>query len=204
MSVNYRIGAVALTVTIALTVSVAAQQPAHQDHAMKEPAKISVPAMNDAEFIMMMTEHHQGAIEMCKIEESRGSRDAVKALAAKMRDAQEREVKEMASSPANHANMPTMAPDAKGSAGHEGHGSMMQKHHQMMQQETMASKKRLEIASGAAVDSTFLEEMTKHHQGALEMISKAKLKDASLRKLSQKMAADQKREIGEFKKLQAR
>ena len=36
------------------------------------------------------------------------------------------------------------------------------------------------------------------------MISKANLKDAGLRKLSQKMAADQKREIGEFKKLLAR
>jgi len=66
------------------------------------------------------------------------------------------------------------------------------------------ANKRLEEASGAAVDQAFLEEMAKHHQMALEMILKAKLKDASLRKLSQKMAADQKRELGEFKKLQAR
>lgn len=200
MSVDYRIVAVTLTAVFALSPHPAAQQPAHQGHDMKQTA---APVMTDADFTMMMTEHHQGAIAMCKIEESRGSRDAVKALAAKMRETQEREVEAMAAGPAAHADMPTTAPDAKGSAAHGGHGATMQQHHQMMQQEAMASRKRLENASGAAVDTAFLEEMTKHHQAALEMISKAKLRDPGLRRLSQKMAADQKREIREFKKLQA-
>ncbi len=39
---------------------------------------------------------------------------------------------------------------------------------------------------------------------ALEMIAKTTFNDANLRKLAQKMAADQKKELGELKKLQAR
>lgn len=197
---DYWIAAIALTMAVGITANATAKQAAQPSHETKGNAKMPMSAMTDMEFAQMMTKHHQGAIEMAKLEESRGTRDEVKALAAKIREAQEREVKEMA----HHASMPMTGTARDAAAGHEGHGAMMQKQHEMMQQQAMAAKKRIDDAAGAAVDQAFLEEMTKHHQMALEMISKAKLKDASLRKLSQKMAADQKRELGDFKKLKAR
>ena len=211
MKLNYRITAIALTAAIGIAVNAGAQHGA-QGHDTRAPAdnwrdaKQTMAPMADAEFVEMMTEHHQGAIYMAKLEESRGTRDAVKALAARMREAQEREVKEMGAGHADHANTPQTgaAPDTRGTPGQEGQGAMMQKQREMMQQQAMASNKRIVDASGAGVDQAFLEEMTKHHKMALEMISKTKFKDASLQRLAHKMAADQKRELGEFKKLRTR
>lgn len=207
MTVNYRAGMLALALVTGVNAA-AAQQPAHQGHEMKpgqDHSKMSMPALDDAHFVEMMRKHHQGGMELSKVEESKGSRDDVKSLAARIRASQERDLKELESGPAEH----TTAREAggtkpHGTAGAAGHDEGMQKHHEMMQQMAHESKQKLENASGAAVDEAFLSEMTMHHQMALEMIAKANLKDPNLRTLSQKMAAEQKREIAEMKRLQSR
>jgi len=164
----------ALSLAIALTLSIGAILSAQ--HQMKE--------MSDADFVHMMTKHHQGGIEMSKLEESTGSSSAVKALASKIRQGQEREVVEMASWTKRHGGTPSA--DAKT------HDAMMQKEHQA----TMA---KLNAASGNALDGLFASEMAKHHEMAIQMIDTAALKDPELRKMAEKMKAGQTAELKELK-----
>jgi uncharacterized protein (DUF305 family) len=208
ISLNCRKYAMALALAVGVAGVAGAQQPPHKGHDTKagqSHSKMSMPALDDAHFAEMMRKHHQHGIELSKIEESKGTRDEVKALAAKIRQGQERDLKELESGHADHSTGRAAAgTKAQGTAGGaSSHGTDMQKHHEMMEQMSKESKQKVENASGAAVDQAFLQEMAVHHQMALEMISKAKLKDASLRKLAQKMSAEQKKELAELKKLQS-
>ena len=207
MSLNYQKWMMALAVAVGMVGVAGAQQPAHQGHDTKagqSHPKMAMPALDDAHFAEMMRKHHQHCIELSKIEESKGTRDEVKTLAAKIRQGQERDLKELESGHGDHSTgQAAGATKPKGTSGAASNGTDMQKHHEMMQQMTNESKQKVENASGAAVVQAFLQEMAMHHQMALEMISKAKLKDADLRKLAQKMSAEQKRELAELKKLQS-
>jgi uncharacterized protein (DUF305 family) len=208
MSLNCRNCAIALALTLGMVGFAGAQQPAHQGHDTKagqSHSKMSMPALDDAHFAEMMRKHHQHGIELSKIEESKGTRDEVKTLAAKIRQGQERDLKELESGHADHAaGAGTGGTKPQGTSGAAAsHGADMEKHQEMMEQMANESKQKLENASGAAVDQAFLQEMAMHHQMGMEMISKAKLKDASLRKLAQKMSAEQKKELAELKKLQS-
>jgi uncharacterized protein (DUF305 family) len=147
-------------------------------------AQHQMKAMSDADFVHMMTKHHQGGIEMSKVEESKGSSAAVKALATKIRQGQERETAERASWTKRHAGTPSA--DAKS------HDAMMQKEHQA----TMA---KLNGASGNALDQLFASEMAKHHEMAIQMIDTATLKDPELRKMAEKMKAGQTAELKELR-----
>jgi uncharacterized protein (DUF305 family) len=147
-------------------------------------AQHQMKAMSDADFVHMMTKHHQGGIEMSKVEESKGSSAAVKALAMKIRQGQEREISEMASWTKRHSGAP--------SADARSHDAMMQKEHHA----TMA---KLNAASGNALDQLFASEMAKHHEMAIQMIDTATLKDAELRKMADKMKASQSAELKELR-----
>ena len=147
-------------------------------------AQHQMNAMSDADFVHMMTKHHQGGIEMSKVEESKGADAAVKGLATKIRQGQERDIPEMASWTKRHSGAPSA--DAKS------HDTMMQKEHQ----ETMA---KLNAASGAALDRMFATEMAKHHEMAIQMIDTATLKDPELRKMADKMKATQTEELKELR-----
>lgn len=201
---------IALTATLALGAAPIAfsQTGGHQGHETKpqgkqSSTKMSMPAMDDGRFVEMMQKHHQDGIELAKLQESRGSREDVKTLAAKIRQGQERDLEELKTKHAGHATTHPGGSKPQGTSGHAGHDTNMQKHHEMMEQMAQESKRRLETASGGAIDDAFLQEMAKHHQMALEMINKTKFKDAELRKLSQKMAAEQKQELQQIKKLQS-
>jgi uncharacterized protein (DUF305 family) len=180
-------------------------QAGHQGHDTKAKGQHAgdhtthMPALTDAQFVQMMIKHHKDGIELSKIEESRGREPAVKSLAAKMRQAQERDIAEMQSSHAEHAA--TKPEGTSGHGEHAGQDAAMRKHHEMMEQMAQDARIKVENASEADVDDTFLQTMIKHHEMALQMIEGAKLKDAGLRKMSQKMASEQKREIAEMKKL---
>lgn len=206
MSLNYRKCTMVLALAVGMAALAGAQQPAHQGHDTKagqSHAKMSMPALDDAHFAEMMRKHHQHGIELSKIEESKGTREEVKTLAAKIRQGQERDLKELEAGHGDHsAGRAAGGTKPQGTSGAAAHGTDMEKHHEMMQQMANESKQKVENASGTAVDQAFLQEMAMHHQMALEMISKAKLKDAGLRKLAQKMSAEQKRELAELKKLQ--
>lgn len=207
MSVSYRTGIMAFVLSVGVAAAAGAQQAGHHGHDTKAQTKqsssqkMSMPAMDESQFIEMMIKHHQDGIELAKLEESRGSRDAVKSLAAKIRAGQERELQEMQSHHGAHGNAATGA-KPQGTAGHAGHDASMMKHHEMMEAMAKESKAKVESASGAEADQAFLVEMAKHHQMAIDMIAKTKFKDAELRKMAQKMAASQKQELQELRKLQ--
>ena len=198
MNCNWNIGAGVLA--IALTVSAgAAQQP---------PAKtmthtLTMPAMDDAHFIEMMAKHHKHGIELAKIEESRGTRDDVKALAAKIRQRQEKELTELEALKARHADPAVpKEPATKGTTGRDKHVDDMQKHDEMMQKMAQASVQKIQNAPNPDVDRAFANEMATHHEMAIEMITKTTFTDPELRKLAQMMAANQKKELTQLQAIQ--
>jgi uncharacterized protein (DUF305 family) len=175
-------------ITIAGVASgVDAQKPDAATGAQHEQMMKGMMGMTDAMFVPMMIKHHQHGIEMARVEEERGSSASVKALASKIRQSQEKELAELKA----HAEHAEHA--AKGTSGHAEHDKMMEQHSQSMMT-------KLKSASGAALDHAFLEQMAKHHEGAISMTEGAKLEDPELKKLAQKMLTGQRRELAELKK----
>jgi uncharacterized protein (DUF305 family) len=170
--------------TIGVATGVRAQKPEAAGVGQHEQMMKSMMGLTDAMFVPMMIKHHQHGIEMARLEEDGGSSASVKALAAKIRQSHEKELAELKSH-AEHA--------AKGTSGHAEHDKMMEQHSQSM----MA---KLKSVSGAALDHAFLEQMAKHHEGAIAMTEGAKLQDPDLKQLAQKMLAEQRQELAELKK----
>lgn len=175
---------VALGIT-ALIVTVPVAQSGGQKPAQTAPQGDHSMMLMDADFAYLMVKHHRGGIEMAKTEESRGSSSEVKALAAKIRQGQERD-------------LPTLTQYGNKAK----KGGMIASHEKQMDKEHQASMAKLKAASGNALDKAFAEEMSKHHQKALEMIKQAHLTDAKLKQTTDKMAAEQKQELQELKKVQ--
>jgi uncharacterized protein (DUF305 family) len=172
-------------ITIAGVASgVNAQKPDAATGAQHEQMMKGMMGMTDAMFVPMMIKHHQHGIEMARLEEERGSSASVKALAAKIRQSQEKELAELKAH-AEHA--------AKGTSGHAEHDKVMEQHSQSMMT-------KLKSVSGAALDHAFLEQMAKHHEGAIAMTEGAMLQDLELKKLAQKMLTGQRQELAELKK----
>jgi uncharacterized protein (DUF305 family) len=161
-----------------------AQKPEAASGAQHEQMMKGMMGMTDAMFVPMMIKHHQHGIEMARLEEERGSAASVKALATKIRQSQEKELAELKGH-AEHV--------AKGTSGHA-------EHDKMMEQQSQSMMAKLKAASGAALDHAFLEQMAKHHEGAIAMTEGAKLQDPELKKLAQKMLTGQRQELAELKK----
>ena len=173
-----------IAITIGVGSGVRAQKPEAAGAGQHAQMMKGMMGMTDAMFVPMMIKHHQHGIEMARLAEERGSSASVKALAAKIRQSQEKELAELKAH-AEHA--------AKGTSGHAEHDKMMEQHSQSM----MA---KLKSASGAALDHAFLEQMARHHEGAITMTEGAKLQDPELKKLAQRMLTGQRQELAELKK----
>lgn len=166
--------------TLAATVAIA--QGSGQKPSPSAPQADHSMMLMDADFAYLMGMHHRSGIEMAKAEEARGSSSEVKRLAAKIRRGQERD-------------LPTLTQygsKAKNSG-------MVASHEKQMEKEHQASMAKLKSATGSAVDKAFAEEMSKHHQKALDMIKQAHLTDSKLKQTTDKMAAAQKQELAELK-----
>jgi uncharacterized protein (DUF305 family) len=123
----------------------------------------------DVSFSQDMLVHHQGAIQMARMAEEQASTQQVKDLVKRIEAAQGPEIDEMTSwlkawgepvSPSNTTGNMDHSSGSKGS-GSMGSGAMG-----MMTNEQM---NQLMGAQGASFDRMFLEMMTTHHQGAIEM-----------------------------------
>lgn len=108
----------------------------------------------DVDFVMGMIPHHEQAIEMAALAESRSENPQVEELAARIQEAQEPEIETMngllddwgvESDPGGMNNMP-------------GGSGMMDE----------ADMQALEAARGAEFDRLFLESMIAHHESAVE------------------------------------
>ena len=150
----------------------------------------------DVQFAQMMIPHHEQAIEMAALADSRSQNTEVRALAKKIQAAQGPEIETMKGWLSSW-NKPAEASNSDSMAGH----NMDAMDAGSMTEEEMT---QLNVASGAAFDKMFLEMMIRHHEGAIKM---ARTQESSGRygpavDLARKIIADQEAEIEEIKKLQ--
>ena len=108
----------------------------------------------DVTFLQGMVPHHEQATEMAELVGDRTDRDELREFADKIIADQSAEIQEMQSLLA--------AAGEEESAGHGGMGGMSGE----MDESEMAE---LETMSGAEFDLMFLDMMTRHHEGAIEM-----------------------------------
>ncbi|MEH1015309.1 DUF305 domain-containing protein [Micromonospora sp. CPCC 206060] len=161
----------------------------------------------DVMFAQMMIPHHQQAVEMSTLAETRATDPEVKQLAAQIKAAQQPEIDKMTGwltawgRPTAMPGMsggPTAMPGMSGGPGmhHGGMPGMM----------TDAEMAELAAASGTDFDRRFLTMMVAHHKGALTMardeISSGENTEAKA--LAQTIITSQQAEIDTMNKILAR
>jgi uncharacterized protein (DUF305 family) len=145
----------------------------------------------DVMFAQMMSAHHQQAIEMSDMLLAKtGVPENVTQFAEKVKAAQQPEIETMT----GWLDAWGESADSMSGMDHSGGG--------MMSDDDMAA---LEQANGADAGKLFLEQMTQHHQGAIEMaqteVESGENPDAI--ELAQKIITDQTAEIDEMKAMLA-
>ncbi|WP_405595195.1 DUF305 domain-containing protein [Streptomyces sp. NBC_01092] len=151
----------------------------------------------DVSFAQGMIPHHQQALQMAETAADRASSAEVKDLAARIREAQDPEIRTMSGWLKSWGeDVPSAAPGMDHS-GHSGGGSGMAG---MMDDKDMAE---LTKASGKAFDTLFLTLMVEHHEGAVEMArtEKAEGRFGPATKLADAVVTAQSAEIEEMNKL---
>jgi uncharacterized protein (DUF305 family) len=143
-------------------------------------------APNDADviFTQNMIPHHQQAIEMAELVDSRTGRPELRTLADRIVASQGQEVTLM------QGWLQTWGKPAAGAGlGHQMSGMMSE-----------ADMRQLRLTKGEDFDLMFLDMMTAHHEGAIEMAN-TELRDGSLaevKRLSQQIIDAQQAEIDQF------
>jgi uncharacterized protein (DUF305 family) len=160
------------------------------DHA-KTDAATAEHSADDVSFATMMIPHHRQAVDMAKLVPERSTDPAVVELASAIDAAQGPEIDQMTSM------LRQWGEDPGGTAGHEGHGAMMQG---MVDDATMT---RLESLRGKEFDTLWLQSMIGHHEGAVEM-AKAEIahgQNADAKALAEKIVSAQEEEIAQMKQM---
>ncbi|MCA2222500.1 DUF305 domain-containing protein [Nonomuraea aurantiaca] len=148
---------------------------------------------NDADvmFAQMMIPHHQQAVEMADLAETRASDKEVKELAAKIKAAQDPEIQTMRGWLAEWGKpLPTGGMDQ--GMGHDMPGMMSE-----------ADMKKLEDAKGAAFDRQFAELMIAHHNGAITMArtEQSQGSNPEAKELAKTIENAQQTEVAQMKKM---
>lgn len=139
-------------------------------------------------FLTAMVAHHQSAIEMSEIAETRAEEEFIKQLAADISVTQEREITRMKQIYERRLGS-ELKPDH---TAHEGLGLSAERAGM-----THSAEMNEILRSADPFDRAFVDEMVPHHEGAVRM-AKVVLKsteDAALRKLAQGIISTQEREI---------
>ena len=129
------------------------------EDATKLAATTFTPA--DARFMQMMIPHHAQAVEMAALVEERTSNDDIVAIAGRIAAGQDDEIaymREWLSARGQPAQMQHMA------------GMSHAEHMASMGMATPAQMVRLATLQGTEFDALFLELMTRHHRGAIDMV----------------------------------
>lgn len=152
----------------------------------------------DIAFAQSMIVHHQQALEMAGIAETKASNPEIKALASKIEQAQGPEIAQMTqwltTWGAAAASMP--AGESHGGAGDHGSETMPG----MMTSEEMA---RFNAAAGPEFDRLFLDMMIRHHEGAIEMARTEQQQglNPAAKALAATIEKDQAAEISQMRQL---
>lgn len=134
------------------TVNINAPAAPAQSHMMNSQGSQGEFSGADIMFAQMMIPHHQQAVDMGTLAETRASDASVKKLAAEIKAEQAPEIEQMQAW-LTDAGAPT-------EMGHEMHmGGML----------TEAELQQLSEATGAEFDRLYLEAMIAHHEGAIDM-----------------------------------
>ena len=143
----------------------------------------------DVTFAQGMIPHHEQAVEMADLAETRAERGEVKELAAAIKGAQDPEIEQMQGW-LDEWDQPTpMGEDHAMGSG-------------MMSKDDMT---KLENATGAAFDQVFLTMMTMHHEGAVKM-AEAEIqggKNPEAKALAEQIVTTQQAEIQRMRGLAA-
>ncbi len=149
----------------------------------------------DVMFAQSMIPHHAQAIEMSDVVLAKDGVDPqVRKLAENIKAAQAPEIETMRSWLQAWGED---LPDASGGMDHSAHGGGMPG---MMSPEDM---KALEEASDADASRVFLEQMIKHHEGAIAMARTeiAEGENSAAKALAQQIVQDQQAEIAQIRQL---
>ena len=155
----------------------------NMNHADMKSSPNAAGAPFDLQFLDTMIAHHQGAIEMAKMAESKAERAELKTLSKNIIAAQEKEIAQMKSwreksfggkEPAVNMEMSGMSDSMKG-----------------------MDMKKLESLSGKAFDVEFIDQMIPHHEGAVVMAEEAlrKSQDEQIKNLAKIVIKDQQAEV---------
>lgn len=145
------------------------------------PAVDTARLTPDHRFLRMMSDHHQGLIEMAHYEAEDRKSPGVLADARRLDRVQDAELDTMVTMLEKTYRDPYTP-------------SVMPANRAMLD--------TLRQAKGAAFDSTFLRMVVAHHREAIAMIDSAlpSLADAKVRAMAKRMRADQTKEIAEFER----
>ncbi|MEV4389252.1 DUF305 domain-containing protein [Micromonospora sp. NPDC049580] len=161
------------------------------------PAASASAVFNDADvmFAHMMVVHHRQAIEMASLADTRAASSDVKALATKIKQAQQPEIDTMNGWLTAWGRPAPMA-SASGMDMGMGHGAMAG----VMSDADMT---QLAKAKGAEFDKQFLTMMISHHQGAISMAQQetAQGSNPDAKTLAAKIITDQQAEITQMQEL---
>lgn len=142
----------------------------------------------DVWFVRMMIPHHAQALEMAALAPERTANPQIRAVAERIRVSQKPEIGVLRAW-LQTRNLPQDVP------GHD-HGTMRG-------MQSLEEIQRLTAARGVEFDRLFVQMMTAHHQGAVEMATNL-LKvgvDASLSELANSIAVEQTVEINRMREL---
>jgi uncharacterized protein (DUF305 family) len=206
MNTKKRMHMIAITLAVFIGISWYAQPIAHGQHTHTDSqnrnhSKGQQSNMQghehshyDLHYIDSMIMHHQGAIEMSKLVESKGDHARVKAFARKVIADQEKDIKELESYRSKYyagqekmegMNMPDMSKDK-------------------MTKKMEESIKTLQSSSVHDFDHNFISIMTEHHQDGIKMSKDAvaKAEHAEIKKFAQKVITKQHKDIMEMNQMQ--
>ena len=141
----------------------------------------------DLMFAQMMIPHHQQAVDMGTLAETRASDPKVKTLAAQIKNEQAPEIKQM------KTWLTAAGLSASPMGMHDGMGMGMLAPQQI---------KNLEDSTGAEFDKLYLEGMISHHEGAISMAKMViNSKNAEVAKLAKAIIDSQTKQIAYMKSL---
>jgi uncharacterized protein (DUF305 family) len=149
------------------------------------------PSDADVLFTQNMIPHHQQAIEMAKLVDTRTDRPELRQLADSIMSSQRQEITQM------EGWLRSWGKPATPSEGHGGHGDT-----EMPGMMSEADMRRLMRSTGTEFDLAFVEMMAAHHQGAIDMAN-TELKDGSqpeVTRLAQQIIDVQRDEIDQLQR----
>lgn len=161
------------------------------NHSEMKSSPNAANAPYDLQFLDTMIAHHQGAVDMAKMVESKTAHAELKTLAKNIITSQEKEIGEMKSwrdkwfsgqPAAMNMEMAGMANSMKG-----------------------MDMKKLDSLTGNAYDLEFIKQMIPHHEGAVVMAKEAlqKSQKSEIRTLADSIIKDQEAEIKQMRDWQA-